>query len=252
VSGAGGTETASNNTVETEIVGNIVIGPGRHKKVEALQANGIRIRGGGRGGAYTGTANEISFLITNNKVSDFRDNGIFVGGGRGSSHVVSGSVIDNDVRDIGDVVGTGILVQSGEANNTANITLSDIIIRDNKVSNSSGDGVAVFVGFGVGNTVSLSGVTENVTNNNGVDGLVVGAGVLGSGATPISGNRADRNGQDGIDINSTGYVLSNNTASRNAVAGINADAGAVANIDGGGNVAKNNGSCNTPLPASCL
>jgi parallel beta-helix repeat protein len=72
--------------------------------------------------------------------------------------------------------------------------------------------------------------------------------VQGSGTTPVSGNQADRNREDGIDLNSTGYVVSNNTASRNTADGINLEG----NTDSGGNVARNNGSCNTPLPASCL
>jgi hypothetical protein len=189
-------------------------------------------------------------------VQKFKDTGIQVAGGLGSFHLVRGSVSANDINDIigaSTDVGTGILIQSGECNSSCdNNAIADLVIEDNSVMGSSFDGISVSLGQGIGQTVSLLGIINNVTNSNGFDGLSVGTGVLGSGATPISGNRSDRNGQDGIDINSTGYVVSNNAASRNAVDGINANAGAVANIDRGGNVAKNNGSCNTPLPASCL
>jgi parallel beta-helix repeat protein len=91
--------------------------------------------------------------------------------------------------------------------------------------------------------ISLAGITNNTASSNADDGIVIGEGVPGAGGaapTPISGNRTDRNRVDGIDINSTGYVLSNNSASRNRGDGINA----VGNINGGGNVAKRNGSCN--------
>ena len=96
--------------------------------------------------------------------------------------------------------------------------------------------------------ISLAGVSNNTASDNVDDGILIASNIPGSGTTPVSGNRADRNGVDGIDINSTGYVVSNNTASRNTVDGINLGG----NADGGGNVARNNGSCNTPLPASCL
>ena len=56
----------------------------------------------------------------------------------------------------------------------------------------------------------------------------------------MSGNRADRNGVDGIDLDSLGYVVSNNRALNNSGDGINLGG----NANGGGNVARNNGGCN--------
>jgi hypothetical protein len=82
-------------------------------------------------------------------------------------------------------------------------------------------------------------------NANSGDGLFIPAGVNGTGATPITGNKADKNktGGDGIDIRATGYVLSQNGADNNtAGAGIFA----VGNTNGGGNRGKKNGSCNEP------
>jgi parallel beta-helix repeat protein len=94
--------------------------------------------------------------------------------------------------------------------------------------------------------ISLAGVTNNTANSNVNDGIFISDNIPGSGTTPISGNRADGNGADGIQIsstNSTGYVLSNNTASRNRTGrGITAPG----NTDGGGNKATQNASCNTP------
>jgi hypothetical protein len=92
--------------------------------------------------------------------------------------------------------------------------------------------------------ISLAGITHNTANDNVTDdGIFISANVPGSGITPVSGNRVDRNAVDGIDINSGGYVVSNNTASKNTVDGINAGTGI--NVNGGGNTARNNGSCNT-------
>jgi len=241
-SGAAG---VAHNVLNVEILNNNV--RGRGTKTTATEGNGIKVAGGNRiGSGVVSTGNDITFVIENNNVQKFKDTGIHIAGGLGSFHAVNGSVASNDVNDIigADVgLGTGILIHSGECNSSCNNnTLSDIVIEDNKVSGSSLDGIAVFLGQGFGQTVSLLRITGNVTNRNGLDGLLVGAGVLGSGATPVSGNRADRNGVDGIDLNSTGYVVSNNTASKNAVDGINA----IGNINGGGNTAKNNASCNTP------
>jgi parallel beta-helix repeat protein len=90
--------------------------------------------------------------------------------------------------------------------------------------------------------ISLAGLVNNAATSNANDGIFINTGVPGSGATPISGNRANSNRVDGVDINSTGYVLSNNKASKNDEAGIDA----VGNTNGGGNVATNNQTCNTP------
>jgi len=155
-------------------------------------------------------------------------------------------VLANHVRKNGD---QGILITGGTL--SENATLSDILISGN-ISNKNGTrGIIVTRGTTLSALppiISLAGVSNNTASDNVDDGILIASSIPGSGATPVSGNRADRNGVDGIDLNSTGYVVSNNTASRNTVDGINLGG----NTDGGGNVAKHNGSCNTPLPASCL
>ena len=119
--------------------------------------------------------------------------------------------------------------------------LTGINITGNRISGNERHGIRVSPGSGGGNTVFLMGIILNRAERNVADGIVVGALVPGA-ATPISGNRANANGQDGIDIDATGYVLTNNRADRNGLDGINA----VSNTDGGGNSARRNAACNTP------
>jgi hypothetical protein len=135
-------------------------------------------------------------------------------------------------------------------NLSQNAIISDVLIDGNMSNNNLSRGIIVTRGQNLSAflpLISLAGVTNNTATDNIDDGILIASSIPGSGATPVSGNRADRNGVDGIDLNSTGYVVSNNTASRNTVDGINLGG----NTNGGGNVARNNGSCNTPLPASC-
>ena len=110
--------------------------------------------------------------------------------------------------------------------------LSEISLDGNTTKNNMRGGIRVSQGD-VSNVVSLSGITDNIATDNAEDGVSIRAGVPGAGATPVSGNQSNSNGQDGIDINSPGYSLSNNSASRNISGdGINA---VVGNSNGGGN-----------------
>jgi len=232
VAGAGG-GPGSNNIVFTEIVNNIVRKSGA---AASLQGNGIRIRGGSSGTATsTGTGISVTFVVANNKSQNSKDHGINVGGGLGSSHTVKGSVSDNDVSDSG-IHGIRVHGESGTTN-----TVTEITIKGNRSRNNGIHGIGLFQGS-ASNAVSVTGITDNTINNNGQDGIFVASGVPGSGATPVSANTANNNGEDGIDLNSTGYVVLANTANDNAGAGIDA----VGNIDGGGNTASGNATCNTP------
>jgi hypothetical protein len=169
------------------------------------------------------------------------------GGSNSVNAVLDGiDVLGNHVRRNGD---QGILITGGTL--SENATISDVLIDGNTSDSNATRGIIVTRGTTLSAfppIISLAGVSNNKTNDNVDDGILIAANITGSGATPVSGNRADKNGVDGIDLNSTGYVVSNNTASRNTVDGINLGG----NTDGGGNVARKNGACNTPLPASCL
>ena len=265
VSGASGEESTSTtcvgNTMRFEISNNVVTqsksrniqvsgGTGTGHDVSGIvsgnaakdspEGDGILITGG------RGTGNAVhDITVSANQVSGNLNRGVQINGGNSSVNtVISGiDVVSNNVRNNG---GQGILISGGVQ--SINASISDILI-DGNASNSNADrGIHVTRGASLSAfppVISLAGITNNTANSNADDGIVVGENVPGAGGgspTPISGNRTDRNRVDGIDINSTGYVLSNNSASRNRADGINA----VGNVNGGGNVAKRNGSCNTP------
>jgi hypothetical protein len=204
------------------------------------EGRGIAVSGG------NGANKELrNVTVSNNIVTDNFDQGIMINGGTETINaVLTGiDVLSNSVRSNG---AQGILVTGGTL--SANATISDLLI-DGNTSNSNGTrGIIVTRGTtlsAIPPVISLAGVTNNTANSNVDDGIFISDNILGSGTPPISGNRADRNGVDGIQIsstNSTGYVLSNNTASRNAGRGITAPG----NTDGGGNKATGNASCNTP------
>ncbi len=260
----GGLSSCVGNTVQFEISGNNVVGnktqnivvsggSGTGHDVQGIvtgnsaknspEGEGITVSGG------SGTGNLVhDITVSANQVSGNFNRGILISGGSNSVNAVLDGidVLANHVRKNGD---QGILITGGTL--SENATLSDILISGN-ISNKNGTrGIIVTRGTTLSALppiISLAGVSNNTASDNVDDGILIASNIPGSGTTPVSGNRADRNGVDGIDINSTGYVVSNNTASRNTVDGINLGG----NADGGGNVARNNGSCNTPLPASCL
>ena len=229
----------SNNMINATITGNTV--KYQTEKIPTpLNNNGIIITGASGETAETSfcSFNTITFLVSDNNVSGFKTNNITVDGGDEGTHnnTVQGSVLTNHVSDAG---GRGIQVSGGPGNNhTVTVSISD------NISNTNGaEGIRVSAGAGINNVVSVGGINNNTASRNSGDGIAVRSNVPGiNGGTSVSGNRTDRNGEDGIDINSTGYVLSNNTASRNTAAGIDA----VGNVDGGGNKATLNASCNTP------
>jgi hypothetical protein len=199
------------------------------------------------GGTESTNAVLTGIQVLSNGVSSNGSQGILLSGGTESVNVVLTGIdiLSNQVRSNG---AQGILVTGGTL--SENATISDVLI-DGNASNSNGSrGIQATRGTSLSASppvISLAGVTNNTGKDNVDDGILIASSIPGSGTTPVSGNRADGNHVDGIDLNSTGYVVSNNTASRNTVDGINLGG----NTDGGGNVARNNGSCNTPLPASC-
>ena len=231
--------TGSNNTVDATIVGNTVKYL-RNPPPSALNNNGIIVTGASGETLETSfcSFNSVSFVVADNNVDGFKTNNINISGGDEGTHdnTVSGSVVANHVSGAG---GRGIQVSGGTGNNHS----VDVLLSANTSNGNGIEGIRVIAGSGIGNIVSLDGVTNNTASRNGGDGIGIRSNIPGiSGGTPVSGNRTDRNGEDGIDINSTGYVLSNNRASRNIADGINARG----NVNGGGNVATGNGSCNTP------
>jgi hypothetical protein len=265
VSGASGEESTSTtcvgNTMRFEISNNVVT---------QSKSRNIQVSGG------TGTGHDVSGIVSENSAKDSPEgDGILITGGRGtgnavhditvSANQVSGNLnrgvqinggnssvntvisgIDVVSNNIGKNGGQGILVSGGVQ--SINALISDILIDGNASNGNADRGIHVTRGASLSASppvISLAGITNNTANSNADDGIVIGEGVPGAGGaapTPISGNRTDRNRVDGIDINSTGYVLSNNSASRNRGDGINA----VGNINGGGNSGRRNGACNQP------
>jgi hypothetical protein len=84
-------------------------------------------------------------------------------------------------------------------------------------------------------------ILRNVITDNARDGVEIA-----DTATPsvVANDHADRNGDDGLDVDAPGSVVTGNRAFFNGDFGIEAIAGTV---DGGGNKAKHNGN-----PAQCV
>jgi parallel beta-helix repeat protein len=97
------------------------------------------------------------------------------------------------------------------------------------------------VGIGVAGQASETEVARNDVLDNTGDGISVGP--LTNG-TLLDRNTANRNGDDGIDVESSSTTLTKNTANDNGDLGIEAVPGVT---DGGGNKARGNGN-----PAQCL
>jgi hypothetical protein len=256
IGGGEAASTCTGNIVQFEISGNTVDGnrtqnitvsggPGTSHNIQGIVAgntatdspegDGITITGG-RG---TGTVLH-DIAVSNNQVTGNVGRGIIISGGTETVNAVLTNIdiLSNSVRSNGD---QGILVTGGTL--SENATISDILISGN-ASNSNGTrGIHVTRGTSLSAlppVISLAGITNNSANDNADDGIFISANIPGSGSTLVSANRADKNGVDGIDLNSTEYVVSNNKASGNAVDGINLGG----NTNGGGNTARNNGGCN--------
>jgi parallel beta-helix repeat protein len=104
-----------------------------------------------------------------------------------------------------------------------------------------GRGPAIFVtSLDSQDTSDRNVVSDNVVTSRLNDGILVNA---NAGATVLRRNRANRNGDDGIDADASGTRVSHNRANRNHDLGIEAVPGV---IDGGGNTASGNGN-----PAQC-
>jgi parallel beta-helix repeat protein len=120
--------------------------------------------------------------------------------------------------------GFGILLDGADHNT----------VQRNSVT--GGRGQAIFVtSLDSQGTSDRNVVSRNVVNSRLSDGILVGGDAT---ATLIKRNTANRNGDDGVDVNAPGARLTRNTANHNHDLGIEAVPGV---IDGGGNKAHGNG-----------
>jgi parallel beta-helix repeat protein len=110
-------------------------------------------------------------------------------------------------------------------------------LLQNTVSNSE-------VGITLGGAIDTELVKNDVTGSTG-DGINVGS---PSTQTLLEQNTANRNGDDGIDVDSASATLAKNTANDNTDLGIEAVPGVT---DGGGNKARGNGTAAQCLNVSC-
>ena len=275
VRGSFGDPGNGGNTVDVVITNNLIQGS-KGKQTGGLRTgDGIRVMGAGDG---DGSNNTVTAIISENIVKNNADDGIIVPGaglgGSASNNTVYTEIIGNHVTKSGgptSLRGIGIVVRGGHTdigtgsgnivtfiveNNTVGTskmegirvtggvgssqTVSGSVINNN-VSQNGADGIQVVLGPGGGNVVSVASITDNNSDSNVLDGIRIGPGVPGDSST-VSGNRTNKNGEDGIHLYSTGYYLEDNSANKNVGAGIKAPG----NVNGGGNTAKGNGSCNTP------
>ncbi len=245
---SGGDEGTANNDVTGIVVGNTVTNSRGNPGGTSLGGTGINVSGG------SGTGHSVhDITVSGNTVRGNPRRGIIVGGGGGDGNSVTGIAVSSNTVDgkppqspqfdppiVQDPDQDGILVTG--STNAINSVLSDILVDGNITKNNLRGGVRVTQGD-ASNDVSISGITDNIATGNSEDGISIRVGVPGLGATPVSGNQCNNNGQDGIDINSSGYSLSNNSCSRNVGDGINA---VVGNTNDGGNSGRRNGACNQP------
>jgi hypothetical protein len=240
---SGGDEGTANNDVQGIVVGNNATNSRGNPGGTNLGGTGISVSAG------SGMQHFVHDIqITGNKVSGNPRRGITITGGSGSDSDVARITVSSNTVDgkppksiVPEPDQDGILVSGGA--NALNAALSEILIDGNISKNNRRRGIFVTRSDEATNTVSLSGITENISTTNSQDGIFIAANVPGSGGTPVAGNQCNNNGQDGIDINSPGYSVSNNSCSRNAGDGINA---VVGNTNGGGNSGRRNGACNQP------
>lgn len=263
VAGAGGA-AASNNTIETTILSNTIKDNGLPA---SINGNGIVIRGGSNNGATSGgNNNSVLFQVNGNYSVGSKDTGIVVNGGLGTGNSLQGTLDFNYAVGNG-LDGLRIHGGSGSNNQLVDITvegnqlvtntrdgirvdggsgssnlLQNLLLATNQVVLNNGFGIQITLGGGSGSTVSLGGIAKNQLIANNGDGLFVGSGVLGSGSIVVDFNLSAANSEDGIDIESVGYRLTNNLTFYNIFDGISA----IGNTDGGGNIGLLNGACNTP------
>jgi hypothetical protein len=243
---SGGDEGTANNDVQGIVVGNTATNSRGNPGGSNLGGTGINVSGG------SGTGHSVhDITVSGNTVRGNPRRGVIVSGGSGDGNSVTGITVSSNTVDgkppqspeysiVPATDQDGILVTG--STNALNSELSDILIDGNIAKNNQRGGIRASQGD-VSNVVSLSGITDNIATGNSEDGISIRVGVPGLGATPVSGNQCNNNGQDGIDINSSGYSLSNNSCSRNVGDGINA---VVGNTNDGGNSGRRNGACNQP------
>jgi hypothetical protein len=243
----GGDAGTANNDVQGIVVGNNAVNSQGNPGGSNRGGIGINVNAGSGSGHFV-----HDITVTGNKVSGNPLRGINISGGSGTDGVVARiSVVSNttDGKPSGSLKTTitpeadqdGIFVTG--SNNAVNAELSEISIDGNISKNNQRRGIFVNRGNEPSNSVSLSGITNNISTGNVGDGILIASNVPGIGGPPVAANQCNDNGEDGIDINSPGYGLSNNSCSRNVVDGINA---VVGNTNNGGNSARRNGACNQP------
>jgi hypothetical protein len=243
---SGGDEGTTNNDVQGIIVGNTVRNSRGNPGGASLGGVGINVSGG------SGIGHLVhDITVSGNTARGNPRRGIIVSGGGGDSNSVIGITVSSNTVDgtpphspqysiVPATDQDGILVTG--STNAINSFLSEILVDGNIAKNNQRGGIRVSQGD-ASNDVSISGITDNIGTGNGEDGISIRAGVPGEGATPVSGNQCNNNRQDGMDINSPGYDISNNSCSRNTGDGINA---VIGNTNGGGNSGRRNGACNQP------
>jgi hypothetical protein len=246
----GGDEGTENNDVQGIIVGNTATNSPGNPGGTNLGGTGISVNAG------SGTLHSVhDITITGNKVTGNKRRGISITGGSGtdsdvtritvSSNHVDGTPpkLQKDVPPIEPASDQDGIFVAG-SNNALNTDLSEILIDGNITKDNQRRGIFVTRSDEASNSVSLSGITNNIsTGNVSGDGIFIASNVPGSGGTPVAGNQCNDNGQDGLDINSPGYALSNNSCSRNVGDGLNA---VVGNTNDGGNSGRRNAACNQP------
>jgi hypothetical protein len=246
ISVSGGDEGTQRNNIQGTIVGNTVKNSRGNPGGSNLGGTGISVSAG------SGTQHFIhDITITGNTVKGNPRRGIIISGASSTdSDVARITVSSNTINGkppespqfpiVPEPDQDGIFVTG--STNALNAVLSDILIDGNITKNNRQDGIRITRGD-ASNEVLLSGITNNIATDNSRDGILITSNVPGFGATPVAGNRCNDNGQDGIDINSPGYSVSNNSCSKNVVDGINA---VVGNTNDGGNTGRRNGACNQP------
>lgn len=137
--------------------------------------------------------------------------------------------------------GDGGIVITSESGGTA--------ISSNHVYGNTGHGIWVGILYEDAGAMNIS---RNHSTANGVDGIHVGQETLDPethiAVSELQGNRTDRNGDDGIDVESDKVLLVENRARWNTDLGIEAVAGV---LDGGGNRALGNGNLLQCLKVLC-
>jgi parallel beta-helix repeat protein len=175
------------------------------------------------------TGSGIGMLIgySNNRVSgnwvSENDRGILLNGSEADGNLITRNSVSANA--------SGIVMEFGADNNR---------IESNSTRGNQSEGIAIRLGFGSNGPSDGNVLLRNAAVGNGTDGILVAA---TNADTLVKGNIADRNGDDGIDVEDSRTTVSHNTANGNGDLGIEAVPGVT---DGGGNRARGNGN-----PAQC-